>query len=349
LTPLFFTLKGVRQFEGRSDVGAVQKALSDLGYDVPVTDFYGKKTETTIKQFQEHNGLAVDGVFKQADFERIDQLISVKEQSMAATQSIATPPANQPDATAPTVSPEQSKQVEQMVSVLSTNPTFAALAPDVQMAMAAQMMEAAQAVNLQPPVQAQTQTVTPQVHTAPEPITQTAVPTMATTAMMAQAEPQPVQPVMTTPVQSSPVYAAPAMTAPPVATAEVEPPNRQTETVSQSAQPIVLPHNLASLHAQLTEKFGNQLDHLSEKDQQTAIALATHEATRNMARSVDYVQINKDGDVMMGFDGHKGFSAEMNLKQVQNNEAGQVLAASMDLQQTQAQNLAVRQVSPTIH
>jgi hypothetical protein len=52
---------------------------------------------------------------------------------------------------------------------------------------------------------------------------------------------------------------------------------------------------------------------------------------------------------MMGFDGHKGFSAEMNLKQVQNNEASQVLAASMALQQTQAQNLAVRQVSPTIH
>jgi hypothetical protein len=33
----------------------------------------------------------------------------------------------------------------------------------------------------------------------------------------------------------------------------------------------------------------------------------------------------------------------MNLKQVQNNEASQVLAASMALQQTQAQNLAMRQ------
>jgi peptidoglycan hydrolase-like protein with peptidoglycan-binding domain len=122
-----------------SDVGAVQKALSDLGYDVPVTDFYGKKTETTIKQFQEHNGLTVDGVFKQADFERIDQLISVKEQRMAATQSIAMP-VNQADVNTPAaaaVSPEQSKQVEQMVSVLSTNPAFAALAPEVQMTMAA--------------------------------------------------------------------------------------------------------------------------------------------------------------------------------------------------------------------
>jgi hypothetical protein len=38
---------------------------------------------------------------------------------------------------------------------------------------------------------------------------------------------------------------------------------------------------------------------LSEKDQQAAIACATHEATRNLARSVDYAQINKDGDVMI--------------------------------------------------
>jgi hypothetical protein len=46
---------------------------------------------------------------------------------------------------------------------------------------------------------------------------------------------------------------------------------------------------------------------------------------------------------MMGFDGHKGFSAEMNLKQVQNNEASQVLAASMDLQQNQQQAAVQRQ------
>jgi hypothetical protein len=174
-------------------------------------------------------------------------------------------------------------------------------------------------------------------------------------ATMAQAERQPAMaiPVQSSPVQSSPSYAAPAMT-PAVATAEVEPPARQMDAVSQSAQPIVLSPTIAKLHEQITHhltqgEFGNQLAHLSEKDQQAAIAFATHEATRNLARSVDYVQINKDGDVMMGFDGHKGFSAEMNLKQVQNNEASQVLAASMDLQQTQAQNLAVRQASPTIH
>ena len=323
-----------------SNVGAVQKALNDLGYDVPVTNFYGKKTEAALRSFQEQNGLTVDGVFKQADFERIDQLISVKEQSISTPHPI-TPPANQPDTAAPAVSPEQSKQVEQMVSVLSTNPTFAALAPDVQKTMAAQMMEAAQAVNLQPQVQVQpqAQTVTAQVQNTPEPITQTAVPTVA------QAEPQP---VMAAPVQSSPAYAAPTMTSPIAATAEVETPARQMDIVLQPAQPIVLSPTIAKLHEQITHhltqgEFGNQIAHLSEKDQQAAIALATHEATRNVARSVDYVQINKDGDVMMGFDGHKGFSASMNLEQVQNHEANQVLVASMDLQQTQAREVAMRQ------
>lgn len=46
---------------------------------------------------------------------------------------------------------------------------------------------------------------------------------------------------------------------------------------------------------------------------------------------------------MMGFDGHKGFGAEMNLKQVQNNEANQVLAETINLQQTQQETLAQRQ------
>ena len=312
-----------------SNVGAVQKALGDLGYDVPVTNYFGQKTEAALKQFQERNGLTVDGVFKQADFERIDQLISAKEQSITPTQPI-TIPANQPDAVTPTVSPEQSKQVEQMVSALSTNPTFAALAPDVQMTMAAQMMEAAKSVNLQP----QTQTVTPQVQTAPEPVTQTVVPTMM------QAEPQP---VMATPVQSSPVDAAPAMTAPTAATAEVEPPARQTDATLQSTQPIVLPRNLASLHAQLTEKFGNQLDHLSEKDQQTTIALATLEAAKFNVRTVDQIFISPKGDVLMSFDQQRTCSGDINLAQVPQYDANQVLAETINLQQSQQQAIAQRQ------
>lgn len=312
-----------------SNVGAVQKALGDLGYDVPVTNYFGQKTEAALKQFQERNGLTVDGVFKQADFERIDQLISAKEQSITPTQPI-TIPANQPDAVTPTVSPEQSKQVEQMVSALSTNPAFAALAPDVQMTMAAQMMEAAQVVNLQP----QTQTVTAQVQTTQEPVTQTVVPTMT------QAEPQP---VMATPVQSSPVAAVPTMTAPAVANAEVEPPARQTDATLQSSQPIVLPRNLASLHEQLTEKFGNQLDHLSEKDQQTTIALATLEAAKFNVRTVDQIFISPKGDVLMSFDQQRTCSGDINLAQVPNYDANQVLEQTISLQQSQQQAIAQRQ------
>lgn len=224
-----------------------------------------------------------------------------------------------------------------MVSTLSaTNPTFAALAPDVQMTMAAQMMEAAQAVNIQPQVQVQpqAQTVTAQVQNTPEPITQTAVPTMA------QAEPQP---VMATPVQSLPAYVAPAMPSPTVATAEVEPPARQVENVPQSAQPIVLPRNLASLHAQLTEKFGNQLDHLSEKDQQTTIALATLEAAKFHVRTVDQIFISPKGDVLMSFDQQRTCSGDINLAQVPNYDANQVLAETISLQQSQQQAIAQRQ------
>ena len=347
--PKTYNLKQGAQGE---PVHQIQLALNQLGHNVPMDGVFDKTTQDAVKAFQKEYGLQPDGAMNPKDtwqlaqavdnHQRVQAQLAEQKQSISATQSITTPPVNQPDVNtpaAPAVSPEQSKQVEQMVSVLSANPAFAALAPDVQMTMAAQMMAAAQAVNLQPQVQPQVQTVTAQVQDTPEPITQTAVPTVA------QAEPQP---VVVTPVQSSPAYVAPAMTSPAVATAEVEQPARQVNTVSPSTQPIVLSPRIAKLHEQITHhltqgEFGNQLAHLSEKDQQAAIALATHEATRNLARSVDYVQINKDGDVMMGFDGNKGFSAEMNLKQVQNNEANQVLAASMDLQQTQAQNLAMRQ------
>ena len=359
--PKTYNLKQGAQGE---QVHQIQLALNQLGHNVPTDGVLDKTTQDAVKAFQKEHGLQPDGAMNPKDtwqlaqavdnHQRVQAQLAEQKQSLSPTQSITTPPVNLPDVNtpaAPAVSPEQSKQVEQMVSVLSTNPAFAALAPDVQMTMAAQAVSAAQAVNLnaqsetQPQIQPQTATV--QVQNTPEPITQTAVPVMAT---MAQAELQPVMatPVQSSPVQSSPTYAAPAMTSPTGATSEVEPPARQTETISQSAQPIVLSPRIAKLHEQITHhltqgEFGNQLAHLSDKDQQAAIALATHEATRNLARSVDYVQINKDGDVMMGFDGHKGFSAEMNLNQVQNNEANQVLAASMDLQQTQAQNLAMRQ------
>jgi hypothetical protein len=179
-------------------------------------------------------------------------------------------------------------------------------------------------------VQPQAQTVTAEVRNTPEPITQTAVPVMAI-------------PVQSSPVQLSPSYAAPAMTSATVATAEIEPPARQVENVPQSAQPIVLPRNLASLHAQLTEKFGNQLDHLSEKDQQTTIALATLEAAKFNVRTVDQIFISPKGDVLMSFDQQRTCSGDINLAQVPQYDANQVLEQTISLQQSQQQALAQRQ------
>ena len=179
-------------------------------------------------------------------------------------------------------------------------------------------------------MQPQAQTVTAEVRNTPEPITQTAVPVMAI-------------PVQSSPVQLSPSYAAPAMTSATVATAEIEPPARQVENVPQSAQPIVLPRNLASLHAQLTEKFGNQLDHLSEKDQQTTIALATLEAAKFNVRTVDQIFISPKGDVLMSFDQQRTCSGDINLAQVPQYDANQVLEQTISLQQSQQQALAQRQ------
>jgi pimeloyl-ACP methyl ester carboxylesterase len=136
---------------------------------------------------------------------------------------------------------------------------------------------------------------------------------------------------------------APAMRTEQTSVAMSNVPQQDAPAPAVTSDPIVMPPRIATLHNQITEKFGDQIAHLSDKDQQTAIALATHEATRNMARSVDYVWVNPEGKVCMAFDGDRGFSSEMNLKQVQNNEANQVLTASVGLQQTQQQDLAMPQ------
>jgi hypothetical protein len=134
------------------------------------------------------------------------------------------------DRTVTPVQPQQpqtqstsSAQIEQMVSVMATtNPAFAALAPDVQITMAAQMMNAAQVVNLQPQAQIQPHTVTAEVQSV-SPTTQTTAPTMNTAATMTPIEPQPamtapVQPAATASVEPS-IQAAPATPVAPTAPA----------------------------------------------------------------------------------------------------------------------------------
>ena len=105
-----------------------------------------KATVAAVKEFQTEHQLKATGKLDAHTTDAISKAVHTQHEQTRTvepvmTQTITTPPANQPDVNtpaAPAVSPEQSKQVEQMVSTLSaTNPTFAALAPDVQMTMAA--------------------------------------------------------------------------------------------------------------------------------------------------------------------------------------------------------------------
>ena len=130
-------------------------------------------------------------------------------------------------------------------------------------------------------------------------------------------------------------------------------PNINNATAGSVNEFIDLPPRVASLHAQITEKFGDQIAHLSEKDQQTTIALATREAMSFYARTVDYVFVNQQGDVCISFDGDKGFSGDVNLNQVHHQDANQVLLASIDRQQNQLQELSMQRAqsqnqSPTM-
>ena len=206
--PKTYNLKQGAQGE---QVHQIQLALNQLGHNVPTDGLFDKTIQEAVKAFQKEYGLQPDGAMNPKDtwqlaqavdnHQRVQAQLVEQKQSISPTQSITTPTVNQPDVTtpaAPAVSPEQSKQVEQMVSALSTNPAFAALAPDVQMTMAAQAV-AVQAVN--PNAQSETQptqsqTATAQVQNTPEPIAQTAAPSVS------QAEPQPIAQA-TAPTQES--------------------------------------------------------------------------------------------------------------------------------------------------
>ena len=113
-------------------------------------------------------------------------------------------------------------------------------------------------------------------------------------------------------------------------------------TVAQ-AEPVKLPHNIASLHEQVTNKFGDQLAHLDDKSRDTVIAMATEAAVGKFAQTVDYIHINDQGKVLMGFDNNIGYSNTVNINDAPKFDANTVLTASIDLQQTQQQDLAMRQ------
>lgn len=54
-----------------SDVRKVQEALLKAGYTVTVDEIFGKGTDTAVRQFQEKNGLKVDGVVGQITLKKL--------------------------------------------------------------------------------------------------------------------------------------------------------------------------------------------------------------------------------------------------------------------------------------
>ena len=117
---------------------------------------------------------------------------------------------------------------------------------------------------------------------------------------------------------------------------------RDAPTPVLAAEPIKLPHNIASLHEQITNKFGDQLAHLDDKSRDTVIAMATEAAVGKFAQTVDYIHINDHGKVLMGFDNNIGYSNTVNINDAPKFDSNTMLMASMDLQQTQQQELAQR-------
>ena len=120
-------------------------------------------------------------------------------------------------------------------------------------------------------------------------------------------------------------------------------PQRSAPSPAVTSDPIVLPPRIASLHEQITEKFGDKLAHLPEQERDAVIAMSTKAAVGSHAKSVDYIHINDQGKVLMGFDGNIGYSNTVNIHDAPKMDANTVLTASVDLQQTQQQDWAMRQ------
>jgi hypothetical protein len=136
---------------------------------------------------------------------------------------------------------------------------------------------------------------------------------------------------------------APAMRTEQTSVAMSNVPQQDAPAPAVTSDPIVMPPRIATLHNQITEKFGDQIAHLSDKDQQTTIALATLEAAKFNVRTVDQIFISPKGDVLMSFDQQRTCSGDINLAQVPQYDANQVLEQTISLQQSQQQALAQRQ------
>ena len=101
---------------------------------------------------------------------------------------------------------------------------------------------------------------------------------------------------------------------------------------SDQMSPKQLPPHIAKLHQQATDKLGEQLNHLPADQRETAIAMMTHRAIDNKAQEIDYVYINNQGQILMSFDRDRGFDYRMNLSQVAQNNAADMLQQTVALQ-----------------
>ena len=71
----------IRKGDVGDDVEEMQKLLNSLGYDCGEADGeYGSNTERGVKEFQRDNGLEVDGEFGPKSYEKLKELLSVKEE-----------------------------------------------------------------------------------------------------------------------------------------------------------------------------------------------------------------------------------------------------------------------------
>jgi peptidoglycan hydrolase-like protein with peptidoglycan-binding domain len=57
-----------------ADVAELQGLLSGLGYKLPDDGVYGPTTAGQVRQFQEHRGLRVDGIFDPVTFEELSRV-----------------------------------------------------------------------------------------------------------------------------------------------------------------------------------------------------------------------------------------------------------------------------------
>jgi peptidoglycan hydrolase-like protein with peptidoglycan-binding domain len=94
----------LKQGERGEAVAAVQRALVDLGFDMPVTTgrgrklpdgIFGPETERVVRQFQAANGLDADGIVGRHTLQKLEELTTAQAAAQRArfANTASLPPA----------------------------------------------------------------------------------------------------------------------------------------------------------------------------------------------------------------------------------------------------------------